>query len=315
MSDASLTVGPMLVEDCAASVWTGTSWEVLAAPTRAQDCYFARSDAGVVYLAFWTEDRDSVLHLRVARDTPDGWELLEDLRTVNTSYGEVSSYSLLRFDAAGYPVVLTEFAEEEAWVEIARWNGSEWDDFEALPLGTLGEVWGFEVTPDSRPVISATYLYQADWQRHAVAEWSGDAWSTSVVASRNNKADPELPRSGLALDDTGAPFITRYSDAGLTLLKRVGSRWEPAAPTDDVLESLPRQVLVQAWPDGGEALARYFEDCSWHGWSASHHAGGVSNSEAGTSFVQAVAGDSEVCVAWREALENGDRTLLRCHQW
>jgi len=84
-----------------------------------------------------------------------------------------------------------------------------------------------------------------------------------------------------------------------------------------------RERLLYRWQGwlvagvGGRsgALARYFEDWSWRGWSASHHAGGVSNSEAGTSFVQAVAGDSEVCVAWREALENGDRMLLRCHQW
>lgn len=314
MTRGVLRGGPMLVDGCVASSWNGASWEVLVAPTLAEDCDFARNDDGVVHLAFWTQDSDDIDHLRVARHAANGWELLGDLQSTDSSYGLWSRYSVLRFDAAGNPLVLTEFEDEVAWVEISRWSGSDWVHFEGPGLGNEAFLLGFEVTPDSRPVLAADY-FDDGWERRRVSEWTGETWRRSVVASRDRATDPEFTHYGLVVDDAGAPVLVSKSDAGLALLKEVGSEWKQVAPTEAVLESLPRAVRVDARSEGGEAFFRYFADCSWHGLSASDHEGGVSNSVASSTLASVAVSESEVCVAWQDQLEAGDRMLLRCHEW
>ncbi|HEU5076343.1 MAG TPA: hypothetical protein VFU02_19255, partial [Polyangiaceae bacterium] len=320
LSQGVLQAGPALISGCVASMWNGASWDVVTAPTRAKDCAFGRNADGVVHIAFWTHDNDeidtgwSILDLRVARLTADGWFLLGDLNVVNSADGLVSSSTELGFDAEGNPIVAWMLEDDAAWGGAARWTGSEWMHWDRPQLGDAPENWRLAVTHDSRPVLSLDD-HDLTVQQRRVIEWTGETWHASIVASRDRRTGPPFPIARLVVDAAGDPVLIGISDSGPAVVKQVGSEWKQVAPTEEVLEDLPPESRVAAWSEGGDAFAQYFSDCSWHGLSSSNYGGGVSNSVANSTAAQVAASESKVCVAWTEQIDAGDRVLLRCHGW
>lgn len=319
--------GPALVaETCAVTLWNGTSWDVIPPPTQAQDCAYGRNSAGVIHLAFWTHDSDEfdtsaqILYLRVARLTAEGWEFLGDLdQLIDSDYQRAETK--LEFDAEGRPVLAWLTGDDAGILRLARWDGSEWmnwGDNTVVPSATE-EAKGLQLamSNDDRPVLSVIYL-TATHETRQVIEWTGGSWETSDAVSRSRTGRLLHPYR-LVVDDTGVPVLAAPTDAGPRLVRQSPSGWELVAPTEDVLQHLPRAVRVDAWSEAGdgEVRLRYFADCAWQGLSASDRGNGVSNTQMHSGITSVSATESEICVSWTEATEEfmDKKVLVRCHQW
>lgn len=308
---------PVILSSCYLSQWNGTTWDVIPPPAEAYYCAFNRNSDGDAYLAFW-EGPDR-LHLRVARQTDDGWEILADPEAGISE--EERAVTQLAIDSQGWPVVAWQDGWEYSYpTHLLRWNGSSWTwwgDSPSVPLPSYNAGRpSLSLTADDRPVLALTE-YIGDYERILhVAEWTGEGWRASEAMTHEDPSG-EFSQARLALDAGDTPVVSWQTESSLELARWSGSAWEQLAPTDDVLGSLPLSLRVSLRVVSNEALFRYFADCAWRGLSASDRAKGVSNSTDAVTDATLWASEAAVCVHWTERAteEHPSNDFMRCHTW
>lgn len=313
--------------DCWVDRWDGANWQPLdlGAWVGAQgDCNgstLTESPTGQLVLALWVEAREHPDYEPEMGDTPTNWlhllgwtgEAWQELAAPLAHDGLVDDPQIA-FDATGTPFIAWSDHLDEAGgydVFVVTWDGTDWVTLHEEPVGE-GEP-QLLALPDEGLILS----WRADREVQGSALYQAGEWQYLGTLPFPDGAQVQL-----VLDDNGTPFLTWPTADTLALHELAAGGWRAVLADEARLATLPEHIRTHALSENGEVYVRHFDDCRWHGLSASDRDGGVSNSEHASQGPSVVLHDGATCVAWLESSEKSENpensdedflVLARCH--
>jgi hypothetical protein len=220
---ASTGTPSVFVRRWSTSGWTALGSALNNAGRAAQEVTLALDRSGTPFVA-WIETvvagASSSNQVFVRRWNGAAWTALGGALNVNSAMNATGSS--IRVDESGVPtVVWTEWVSGAPALRRAhakRWDGAAWTALGGAlntdPARSVGDA-AFALDADGRPVVawseaSATANVSRVW----VKRWTGAAWSAVGHLSLNLNPNRNGESVGVALDSSGAIFVSWSEDIG-----------------------------------------------------------------------------------------------------